>query len=119
MGLPEKSASSGAGTKTKSVGGRKPVSRNAAEEAKKKAQELIVTFQNKGHWTALRIMAREDFVLAVFGTGAKPFTVKELGEVKDRNTEFLKRYGVGFRAIKDAVNSGIKAGTSAGQPAQN
>ena len=64
--------------KQKNRTGRPPVARDAANKAKDEAQKLFAKFGNKGHWTAIRIMARRDFVEAVFGADAVPFAEKEL-----------------------------------------
>lgn len=99
--------------KQKNRGGRPPVARDAANKARDEARNVLLKFNNKGHWTAIRIMTRKDFVEAVFGAGTVPFTEKELNDTKHRNKEFLNRYGVGFQAIKKAVNEGCRTNLTA------
>lgn len=110
---PAHSEQTGDKEKQKNRGGRPPVARDAADKARDEAQKVLALFKNKGHWTAIRIMARKDFVEAVFGVGIDPFTEKELNDTKHRNDAFFKRYGVGFQAIKKAVNEGRRANLTA------
>ena len=83
---------------TKAKGGRNATAKAAAEKALDSAKKLYESFDNKGHWTALKIITHNTFAKQVF-PNANALKEADLSNPKTRNAVFFKRYNVGLRRM--------------------
>ena len=116
-GDPEQSGQPAAVKKTNKRG-RVPTATNAANKAETVAKELYANINDKNKEDAVKMMANTKFVNKVF-PGVSPLGPTELWNPNTRHKVFLNRYGVGFRAIKDAVNRALKSSIRPDQPTRN